>query len=557
MSDLMKEYANFIPKGFTFNESGLFLKSKYFSSFLPVVESRVTTESDGELTPYVRLYCIFPNGDKSELITLPLSGMEDVDWFKHDPRCQINPALSGSKKHIASIISFEWLKVPETKGHVINNSGTYEVDNTHAYNTGGQLVWPASIVTKPEVITTQLPYRLVIDDDVSEKEAYIEMLRTISLSPDVGRIVFTYAILNIMRHVYSAIGVTPKFVVFVVGSSGNKKTSYIKVLIQLHDRDKGFEESIRLTASIPSAEIILSKKRDCTATLDDLTPSESTETRRSQERTLLELTRIISDNSGRAKMSGSKMVSRTPTCGLVVTGEYLIGKGSDAARMLPVELAAPIDNMGLRKCQQEPLMVSTFYNYFIQWFISNYCEIKELLEKWLDENRRGNMGIHARLQETFFCLDSAFKLFLSYGIEKGFASQADCKTAQKSFQTLLLALVKEQDKRARPTGDSESIGISYLRLVNMLYQGNDFRLAGDISRLKDNHHGLIYKNCLCLRGAKLLETIQKINPNAKINEIIESLKAQNALKVGNDKTTIQISGGGGKRFLAIPLKKLR
>ena len=46
-------------------------------------------------------------------------------------------------------------------------------------------------------------------------------------------------------------------------------------------------------------------------------------------------------------------------------------------------------------------------------------------------------------------------------------------------------------------------------------------------------------------------------PNANLNNVIDSLTAQGAIKPGNDKTSIQISGGGGKRFLAIPLKKLK
>jgi hypothetical protein len=59
-----------------------------------------------------------------------------------------------------------------------------------------------------------------------------------------------------------------------------------------------------------------------------------------------------------------------------------------------------------------------------------------------------------------------------------------------------------------------------------------------------------------LRGAKLVERIRKYVPTASLDEIVENLIAQDALKAGKERT-IQIYGGGGKRFYAIPLKKLR
>ena len=55
----------------------------------------------------------------------------------------------------------------------------------------------------------------------------------------------------------------------------------------------------------------------------------------------------------------------------------------------------------------------------------------------------------------------------------------------------------------------------------------------------------------------LMAEILKVAPKATLHAVIESLLEQDALKPGSDKTGVQLSGGGGKRFLAIPLKKLK
>jgi len=56
---------------------------------------------------------------------------------------------------------------------------------------------------------------------------------------------------------------------------------------------------------------------------------------------LVDITRIIGDKSGRARMKGNEVMSKKPECGVILTGEYLIGTGSTAARLLPIKFTTP------------------------------------------------------------------------------------------------------------------------------------------------------------------------------------------------------------------------
>jgi len=142
-------------------------------------------------------------------------------------------------------------------------------------------------------------------------------------------------------------------------------------------------------------------------------------------------------------------------------------------------------------------------------------------------------------------------------MDKGFTTPENAKQQQLEFRQVLTSLVRQQDERVRMSNDAEAQKPNYLSIIHNLYNSKVLRLADDIANLKEKHYGLIYEDCLCLRSVKLMPEIIKLIPNANLNDVIDSLTAQGAIKPGNDKTSIQISGGGGKRFLAIPLKKLK
>ncbi len=557
MNDL-DEYINKLPPEVSFSDTGLLWKEQYICSFLPRVHNKVELESDGKIESFVRLSCFFTNEEESNLMTLPLSDLEATKWFDLDQRCQLNPDCSKAMKYLAFIIGSALYSVPVAKQYHISRLGAHIVEDVPLFCTGNQLVWPLGIEQKPDVAFEPLPDRLVIDlERYSERQAVTGMLQVVNLSPDAGNVIFSQCLLSVLRAAYLDICVTPRCIVFIVGKTGLKKTTYAAFQTQLYNRDKGIEHPMRLNASCAAAETILYEKSDCAVVLDDLFPANSSETKRNQEKTLIELTRIVGDSSGRARMSGNQVVARQPRCGVIVTGEYLIGTGSDAARLLPVKFSTPIDPVKLHQCQKEPLLLSTFYHYFITWFISHYHEIRDLLAKWLTEYRKVNFGIHARLQETFFCLSTAYKLFLTYCTEKKFISPEQAHLQNSSFQDLLTALVKAQNERATLSEDSKQDKVDYLELIRTLFKSDSFRLADSVGQLKEKHDGLIYNDRLCLRSAKLMKKIHQFVSTASLDDVVSALIAKEALMRGKEKRSIQISGCNGKRFFAIPLKKLR
>ena len=210
----------------------------------------------------------------------------------------------------------------------------------------------------------------------------------------------------------------------------------------------------------------------------------------------------------------------------------------------------------MTECQQEPLMLSTFYNYFLQWYIDNFDEIVEVLKEWMAVYRSIQSDIHPRLQEAQFCLEAAFKLFLTYRQEKGFISREESLDEYNAFYNQLRTAVIEQNNRVNQTTCIKPINVDYLKIIRSLYQDKRFRLVGSAKDFEAKEHdGIIHKNHLYLRSNKLMARINTFEPFAEFDDVLEDLKSQQALKAGKDSNSKKIAGSS-LRFYAIKLLKL-
>jgi hypothetical protein len=369
---------------------------------------------------------------------------------------------------------------------------------------------------------------LDIDATLTEAEALAGMLKLVSLCPNAGRIILAHTLLYIMRSAYVDVGKSPCVSVFLHGESNCKKTSFSALMTQLHNLGDEIKPLQRLDASISAAVKIISEKSDCVVVLDDLFPADSKQIRQNQEEVLFEITRIIGDGIEPARIRGGKLAKTSPTCGVLFTGEYLIGTGSTAARLLPVEMTPP-DQESLRKFQEQPLIVSTFFRFFIEWFISNYDWIHDQLNRSVNTYLKKRIVAHDRLNETHFFLNTAYVMLMNYCHVKGFLSQEEIKSMHHSFWYLLTDLVREQQERVTKGTSGKAKDFDFLARIRTLYKASEFHLAEDAARFKSGQYdGMIHNGCLCLRP----DTLHKLFPAYGIKEIGNALLAQGALEPG-------------------------
>ena len=545
---------------------GLYWKKRYVGNFIPITVDKLEENDDGKIKTYIRLFLLFSNGTKSESYILPLAGVKDIDWFSLNELCQTDPDCTKAGRYLASILQYGLTSTPTKPKPLIGRLGFHKINDMLLFYAGEQnIICSHGIGLKSDIVLNPPPNKLAIDPNLSEREACIRMMALVNLSPEIGNFTFTYNLANNMRDAYSEVWKPPRFLLFLEGVSGIKKTTITTLQTQLWDRDKSIVEPSQLKSSFPAARKIISEANTPVVILDDLFPADSNEITRDIEKQFEMLVRFIGNQKSPAIMKGNEVLEKEPRCGVIVMGEYEVSTGSEAARCLIAKVTLPADRVKLQKCSDEPLVVSSFYWFFMTWYISNYDRICELLKDWLLAYRHMNLGVHDRLQETHWNLNSAYKIFLIYCTEKGFTAPENAKNQHNFFLRQLINVIREQDKRVKNNGNSKTENPDYLNIIRSIYKSKHFLLADSRKKFKDTKHdGLIYYDCLCVRREKLMEKIKQIVSKATLDDVVNALLDQDALKKGTKRNVIQISGNvdkdgknSGIRFYAIKLQKLK
>ncbi len=528
-------------------------KGKKLCNFYPRVEKviKIYNNEDVCVNKIIKVQIMVDNNDDVRRIEVELSNIDQVKWRKLDERCQFDPEFTDAKiqRYLADEIRSQLDGAPQERVYELIDLGLSFVEGEAVFCTGKEVITPPSSGLPQIVINQQQNMQgLDIDTTLLEEHALSEIFDLISLSPNSGRIILMYKLIYLMRQAYIDAGAKPNFCIYLYGKTGTMKTTFSSFLTQLYNRGKGIVSPPRLNASIAAVTKILSEVSDDTIVLDDLCPAESNRIRKEQEETLIEITRYVGDGTMPLKVIGKGIVNDTPKCGVIFTGEYIIGKGSDAARLLPIEMTPP-DGGKLKHFQDNPLIVSTFYYYFIRWFVAHYQEVIILLKEWLGYYRRKEFGIHARLQEMHFFLCTACVVFMWYCHDNEVLSSIDVAQVYTSFCSFLMKLVQEQDRRVRQGGSEIPNDSNCLERIRVLYKTGQMQIASDAKTFDTEvHDGLLHRNGLYLRG----ERVSAYFPGAEIKDIADSLEAQGALETGKSSRTKQISSLKGMRFYVIP-----
>jgi hypothetical protein len=143
---------------------------------------------------------------------------------------------------------------------------------------------------------------------------------------------------------------------------------------------------------------------------------------------------------------------------------------------------------------------------------------------------------------------------MQYCCELKIVLEQDAQAMQRSFRDLLTTLVETQQRRVDQGNPCIEDRTDYLAQIRTLYKNGQFRLAASAScfdvKLDD---GFVHSGELCLRKNRLCQFF----PDVNFDNIKDSLLRQGALRRGVYRDEIQIGATKGKRFYAIPLRKLQ
>ncbi|MDR1704656.1 MAG: hypothetical protein LBS19_08225 [Clostridiales bacterium] len=537
---------------------------KHVSTFIPRVLGLINVVSTTGVKESVQLDLLFSD-NQSRKATVLLSEVAQIDWFKIDKRCLVNPHYRKAGEYIANMIRAGLSNVKTETRYCIDKLGIRRVgDNRLVYRAGDRVItWPPAEEADPKRELEPLPFTLDIDKKLTPKEAFKGMNELISLSPEIGRVLVAHTISGITRAAFIDAGITPCAVLIVVGESGMLKSHYVPHMVQLYNRTNEIRAVTRFNSTSRYIEDVLYEYCECTAVIDDLHSAEARSIKRTNETTAEEIIRRISDDTGRGHKEGNALVQKKFRGNVVFIGEYVIGKESTVPRALVVNLTRPPDGSILDKYQRhQPLLVSTFYHYFIEWYVRRYDDICKGIDAELTKQRAATTAsdIHGRLRDTQFYLNVSFMLLMEFCKDSGFVTAADARVEYLSFERQLAYLIEAQQARFKAS-KAEEEQLDYLKLIRRLYKRENFRLADSPETFDPEiHDGLIYYECLCLRGDCLEKRLRRVDKRININDVIRELADRGALKRVQDKRSVKIStlnkDAGALRFYAIWLYEL-
>ncbi len=448
------------------------------------------------------------------------------------------------------------------KQHKPEKIGINRLGDEIVYVAGDRVITRSSATgLKFEINLEMHPFRMDIDTKLSPNQTFEGMRELICLSPEIGRVLIAHVMSGLIRAAFKEVGFTPCTVLIVTGESGMLKSHYVPQITQLYNRKDGISVDSRFNSTQRFIEDTISTHDECTVVIDDLHTAAAKSIKRNNEITAEEILRRISDDIGRGHKEGDLTVQKKFGSNVVFIGEYIIGRESTMPRALVVSLTQKIDGVVLDKYQRkQPLLVSTFYYYFLQWYVDNFKDICEWIDERLTQFRKAtaNSYLHGRLLDTQFYLEISYMLFLEFCKDSGFISEEDALDEYDDFRNQVYRLIHEQQNRYE-SGKSKAENIDYLKIIRKLYQKGKFELADNATAYRPKKHdGLIYYECLCLRRKSLERRLLKILPDVKIDEVIDSLVKRHALKLVKDKRTVKISkldkSIGAQRFYAIKLE---
>ena len=356
-------------------------------NFRPQLEALENYYSSDGAVPvlYAKIFLALEDDFQSESVLIPVRQLGRTDWLNFDPRCRFDPKFPATTvtRYIVDAIKKQIAAVPQEaieRVFSLSQVGLHILQGEPCFCTGHEVIRPSSKIEENSVRVEVKSTRkeMAYAPSLAEHEAVSRVFNLISLCPDPGRIILAETLVSVMRQAYIDAGKAPQLCVFLHGPTGTQKTTMAAFLTQMYNRDKGVISPSRLNASIPAAVRLLQESQDEVVILDDLCPAESNHVRGQQEETLIEVCRFVGDGTLPARMRGKVLSNEAPKCCALFTGEYLVGEGSDAARLLPVEMQQP-DGVKLREFQVRPLDISTFYRFYIKWFVNNYDEVVQLL----------------------------------------------------------------------------------------------------------------------------------------------------------------------------------
>lgn len=350
-------------------------------------------------------------------LCLPIAEFRDGNWYRdfQGLTCQ-NPKRFREYLEImcGDILTKEKIKVP--------SEGWYkdEQDYWHMITHNGKV--------------TDLSYSVEIDEDGSriypasrfnetDLSNHFWNMRLLTKS-STALIAMAYCILASLYSLFVSAGLTPKFILGILGPRSSRKTSLAMTMANLYKREPGMRPYITFKTSTPSGiEQRLRKFKDVVMIVDDLMPTGNKTLQQRIESVLEHICRLFGDASETARNTDFLSQERAEkinykAVGLCIfTGEYFTGVASSRSRCVTLKISQnTVVNEILSFYQDNLDILPGFLWNFLAFVEKNQANIIPYIKANVVQVRRDFQNVYevARFTEYQAQMETAMGILFSY-----------------------------------------------------------------------------------------------------------------------------------------------
>lgn len=419
----------------------------------PEIVREITVDDGAVTTTYVKLRGVHESGRLLPEIEIPAADLASFNWMAErwgmDCILEVGKAIKDCVRHaIQTTAAYAekktvfrvtgWKRIAEDWHYLMPGDDEYTVD-LHGKLQG---------------------YGMERKCDPFDIQTAACLLR-ISLAPEeVMFPLLAFTFLSPLNHFLKEAGCEPKFVLFLVGKTGSRKSTLAALMLSFFGKFTASELPLSFRDTSNSILHNAFSLKDVLTVIDDLHPSSRQEEQK-MNGTAQAVMRAYGDRTGKGRLraDATPMESRPPQGNAIVTAEFTPDIGeSGTARYFALELKESDVDLQILSAYQKEAARGTFQRCmyaYTEWIRETFLHSEEAKQEFIrflnsrflscrDEFRESGIRCHGRVPEAVAHLRMGMDFFLLFLKEKLVMDEESCAEIQARFKDILYRLAARQ-----------------------------------------------------------------------------------------------------------------
>lgn len=433
------------------NKQGAY--ERMLCNFAPQALGEIIEDDGANLTRYVRLGGVHQSGQTLPEITIPAENVEGLGWIVKywGMDCILQPGLR-TRWSVWNALQTTALNMESVT--VFSTTGWKKLDGLWHYLMPGD-----------DRHTVELPgklhgYGMERRCDPLDIQTAACLLRMRPAPEEVMLPLLAFTFLSPLNHFLKAAGCEPKFVLFLVGKTGSRKSTLAALMLSFFGKFTASELPLSFRDTANSILHSAFSLKDVLTVIDDLHPSSRMEEQK-MNGTAQAVMRAYGDRTGKGRLraDATPMESRPPQGNAIVTAEYTPDIGeSGTARYFALELKESDVDLGTLSSYQREAANGVFQRCmfaYTKWLRETFLSSSEGEQEFVrylnarflslrEEFRKSGIRCHGRVPETVAHLQMGMEFYLLFLKEKAVMDEESNTEIMEQFRKILYGLAARQ-----------------------------------------------------------------------------------------------------------------